>query len=151
MFLKKELLQNYKVEVKVMKTGNVILAIFLWLLIPLVFSLSLLGMIPLALGGADPSSAIFCVFGPSFILFIIGLLVLITGMEKPQPAPPKQVVTEIHHYYEPKNKDHQIQPIEEKIHKKSDQEQEQINFCYHCGKKIEGNPSYCYSCGAKVR
>ena len=67
-----------------MKTGNVILAIFLWLCIPASLLFSIFG---LAFGGGA-----ICILAP-VILFILGLIALITARED-------KVITVI----EPKNK-----------------------------------------------
>jgi len=62
-----------------MKTGNVILAIFFWLMIPLVFFVGPYGFaVILGMG----SSGMICIFGGSFILFILGIVVLLKGREK---------------------------------------------------------------------
>ena len=62
-----------------MKTGNVILAIFLWLMIPFVGFYSLLYGITYG----DITGNTFCCFIVPFILFILGLVVLLMGREKP--------------------------------------------------------------------
>ncbi len=135
-----------------MKIGNVILAIFLWLMIPVIFTLTLIGMMPaFMLGGTSSSAATFCLFFPSILLFIIGLLVLISGMEKTKPIPRQRVVTEVHHVYEPKQQEIKIQNVEKKEINNINDKKEQINFCYSCGNKIEGTPIHCYICGAKLR
>jgi hypothetical protein len=60
-----------------MKTGNVILAIFLWLWVPPLFFIGIFGLF----GGYS----IFAI-GIALLLFILGLIALLTGMEKkPQP------------------------------------------------------------------
>jgi hypothetical protein len=64
-----------------MKTGNVILAIFLWLCIPGSFVISLLF-------GVFGGVYMFLIgLGAPLLFFILGLIVLLTGMEK-KPLPP---------------------------------------------------------------
>ena len=64
-----------------MKTGNVVFAIFLWLCIPVV------GLLSGFAGGMSRGSgdAQMCCFTSSAILFIVGLVVLFMGMDKPTP------------------------------------------------------------------
>jgi hypothetical protein len=76
-FLDTLLRNSYKLqgEVKVMKTGNVILAIFLWILIPISIFISIFP------GTIDEVKMICTIIAPLF-LFILGLVTLLTGMEK---------------------------------------------------------------------
>ncbi|MCX6672143.1 MAG: hypothetical protein NTX92_09515, partial [Euryarchaeota archaeon] len=67
-----------------MKTGNVILAIFLWLCIPLSFGIGFL----FGVFGGGPM----CIIGPPLLFFILGLIALLTGMEKKHQPPPLQPV-----------------------------------------------------------
>ena len=68
-----------------MKLGNVILAIFFWLMIPLVFLVGPYGFaVILGLG----SSGMICPFVSSFILFILGIVVLLKGREKTKKETP---------------------------------------------------------------
>jgi hypothetical protein len=65
-----------------MKTGNVILAIFLWLCIPVSFAIGLL----FGVFGGGPM----CVIGSPLLFFILGLIALLTGMEKKHQPPSLQ-------------------------------------------------------------
>ncbi len=60
-----------------MKIGNVILAIFLWLCIPATF---FIGAITSAFGGRSSGGEICAIIGP-LLLFILGLIILIKGIE----------------------------------------------------------------------
>ena len=66
-----------------MKTGNVILAIFLWLCIPASLLLGLVFGIGATIGGATGSQSLLCCLSVPIVLFIIGLVVLLMGREKP--------------------------------------------------------------------
>jgi len=61
-----------------MKTGNVILAIFLWLCIPGVF---FLGAASSGISG-DTEGGTICTATGVLIFFILGLVALLTGREK---------------------------------------------------------------------
>ena len=67
-----------------MKVGNVILAIFLWLCIPVSFVIGAIFGIGVGISGGSAESAVCCTLGAPLILFILGLVVLIMGMEKPK-------------------------------------------------------------------
>jgi hypothetical protein len=77
------------VEAKVMKIGNVILAIFLWLCIPASFAIGVIfGLFTGGVGGG-----VICAIGAPLIFFILGTIALLTGMEKtPQPPVSKPTV-----------------------------------------------------------
>ena len=72
-----------------MKVGNAILAIFLWLLIPVAFFLGVIGSIPFMIGGGNSTEIFFCMIIIPIVLFILGLVVLILGIEK--DIPPKVI------------------------------------------------------------
>lgn len=69
-----------------MKIGNVILAIFLWIMIPVAF------VIGVALGFLtfNPVMVIILGFGGPILLFILGLIVLLSGRETEPYKPPVQ-------------------------------------------------------------
>ena len=101
-----------------MKTGNVILAIFLWLCIPMIFFFSFFfGYFTGGIWGAIIGAIILPI-----ILFLIGLGVLIMGIEKkPKPYQQSQIT--------------KPQPIESSSKK-------QKTFCKECGAKCEWHQSY---------
>jgi uncharacterized membrane protein len=74
-----------------MKTGNVILAIFLWLCIPASFIFGgLFGLFGGGIGGG-----VICAIGAPLIFFILGLIVLLTGREKNfRPSSSQHVVVQ---------------------------------------------------------
>jgi len=78
-----------------MKTGNVILAIFLWLCIPGSILVGfLLGLFVGVLGGVLGGGLVFAIGAP-LLFFFLGLVALVTGMEKkPQPPYSQPVVVQ---------------------------------------------------------
>jgi hypothetical protein len=70
---------------KNMKVGNVILAIFLWLCIPFSFIFGTFFGLFATLEGDGSEGLFICAGLPSIILFILGLIILILGIEKDIP------------------------------------------------------------------
>ena len=62
-----------------MKLGNVVLAIFLWILIPIVF---IFGALVGALAGLGADGGVVCMTSGPLILFVLGFIVLWIGREK---------------------------------------------------------------------
>ena len=99
-----------------MKVGNVILAIFLWLCIPIAFLVGSFFGIGATLFGGSVEGAMCCTFGAPLILFILGLVILIIGIEKPKPIE-KELVEE-------KKKVELKKKEEEKLSKESEKQEE---------------------------
>ena len=109
-----------------MKTGNVILAIFLWLCIPATFFFG--GFLGYFTGGIV-GVIIGAIILP-LMFFLIGLVVLIMGMEKkPKPYRQSLITTP--------------QPIESSSKK-------QNTFCKECGAKCDPTDKFCENCGEKI-
>jgi len=88
MFLSDDLFRISKGEEKAMKTGNVILAIFLWLCIPSSIGAGFL----LGVFSGNIVGGLMCAIGAPLIFFILGLIALLSGMEKKPQAPSSQPV-----------------------------------------------------------
>jgi hypothetical protein len=112
----------------------------------------------------------FSVFG--FVLFIMGIITAIVGVVvgkdlkynkvgviygkngmrvNRQYHQPQIIINESQQYYKPEQHEEKTQNVEKKEINNINDKKEQINFCYSCGKKIEGTPIHCYICGAKLR
>ncbi len=129
-----------------MKTGNVILAIFLWLCIPASFFLGgIFGIVGGGIGGGA-----MCAIGAPLILFILGLVALITGMEKSSVQPIQPVVVE-KHQYEHKDISEKEKPVEKEIDEELVEKTVKTKYCFQCGNKLDGNPKFCSKCGTKLR
>jgi len=129
-----------------LKTGNVILAIFLWLCIPASFFLGgIFGIVGGGIGGGA-----MCAIGAPLILFILGLVALITGMEKPSVQPIQPVVVE-KHQYEHKDISEKEKPVEKEIDEELEEKTVKTKYCFQCGNKLEGIPKFCSKCGTKLR
>ena len=150
-----------------MKTGNVILAIFLWLLIPVVGLFSGIG--GAMSGGSDDASI--CCFTSTGILFIIGLAVLLMGRETSGFASRGSTSTINErfcpncgrvipytsnicpfckkdfkaHLKDDKDKSEEKEEVKSKMKGKSDRE----IFCSSCGKTIPDDSEFCAYCGEK--
>jgi len=72
-----------------MKVGNVILAIFLWLCIPASLVLGIMSFAFSTIGGGNATEGVVCMIGGPLILFILGLVILIKGMDEPKHATSK--------------------------------------------------------------
>jgi CBS domain containing-hemolysin-like protein len=70
-----------------MKTGNVILAIFIWLMIPVLGGISFLFGAFYSATSGDSSGGMLCCLIVPCILFIVGLLVLLHGRDTPKNIP----------------------------------------------------------------
>ena len=100
-----------------MKTGNVILAIFLWLCIPASF---FFGGFFGYFGGGTEGAAICAIITP-ILLFILGIIALVTGMEK--------------------------QPIHTTYQSIQNQASSQGRNCPNCGQIIPFDAHFCSYCG----
>ena len=69
-----------------MKLGNVILAIFLWLFIPASFVIGIIFGLFATLGGSSEFESVCCIFILPIILFILGVIILYMGRDKPKSA-----------------------------------------------------------------
>jgi RNA polymerase subunit RPABC4/transcription elongation factor Spt4 len=148
-----------------MKLGNVVLAIFLWLCIPLAAAVGGFFGIMGSLSGSGDEGVICCLAGP-IILFILGLVVLISGSENTK----KSGIATIKTRFCPAC-GHSI-PFDSKIcpfckndfrdvfsdeivileDKNLDTKGDSFaKFCPQCGVKLDGIPLFCFKCGYKLR
>lgn len=109
-----------------MKTGNVILAIFLWLCIPAALFFA-------SLNAAFSHGGEICMITP-IALFFLGLVALITGREHSNNTIIYQQKTSYSSEDNPNNE----------IIKKE-------KYCIECGKKINNSAKYCPYCGKQLR
>ena len=151
-----------------MKTGNVILAIFLWLCIPasLVFG-AMFGAFA-TMGGSTATEGVCCMIGGPLILFILGLVALITGMDKSKPATSKHEERLCHNCgrhipldakmcpycgndFQTISKENKVKRIVKDEVEKKDGELKKTKFCTQCGASLESNLKFCNQCGTKLR
>ena len=146
-----------------MKTGNVILAIFLWLLIPASLVLGIMSFAFSTIGGGTATEGVVCMIGGPLILFILGLVALITGMDKSKPATSKHEERLCHNCGRHIPLDAKMCPYcgnDFQTISKEDENQftevekgksEKTKFCTQCGAILDGNSKYCNECGIKLR
>ena len=138
-----------------MKTGNVILAIFLWLCIPASFFLGFMSSLFSSIGGGTATEGVVCMIGGPLILFILGLVALITGRDKPKPSTSKHEERFCPNCGRVIPLDAKMCPycgndFQIKIERKEGKS-EKNKFCTQCGEKIEGTKKFCNNCGNKLR
>jgi RNA polymerase subunit RPABC4/transcription elongation factor Spt4 len=147
-----------------MKVGNVILAIFLWLCIPA----SLLVSVFATLGGASATEGVICMIGAPLILFILGLVILIKGMDKPKHTTSKheerfcpncgrvipldaKMCPYCGNDFQSISKENKVKFIVKDEVEKNEGKSRKTKFCVQCGASLEGNLKFCNQCGAKLR
>lgn len=146
-----------------MKVGNVILAIFLWLCIPAALVFGAMNFAFATLGGATATEGVCCMIGAPLILFILGLVILIKGMDKPKHTTSKheerfcpncrrvipldaKMCPYCGNDFQTISKEDTIQFTEMK-----EGESEKTRFCVQCGASLEGDSKFCHQCGTKLR
>lgn len=143
-----------------MKTGNVILAIFLFLCIPASFVFG--GFFGL-LGGGTGGGFICAIIAP-IVFFLLGIIALITGMES-------DTITQSQQYFYPQQtvypqqtqhgpdrrcpKCGRVIPMDANICPYCSKDfrlakQTKHKFCSECGAELEFNSKFCDQCGKKV-
>jgi len=138
-----------------MKTGNVILAIFLWLCIPAVLVLGAMSFAFASYGGASATEGVICMIGAPLILFILGLMILIKGMDKP-----KHITLKHEERFCPKCG--RIIPLDAKMcpycgndfqikMERKEGKSRKTKFCVQCGASLEGASKFCKQCGTELR
>ena len=151
-----------------MKTGNVILAIFLWLCIPASFVLGIMSFALSNIGGTTTTEGVVCMIGGPLILFILGLVVLITGMDKPKHATSKhedrfcpncgrvipldaKMCPYCGNDFQTISKENKVKLKEKDEVEKKEGKSRKTNFCTKCGAILEGDSKFCSQCGTKLR
>lgn len=151
-----------------MKTGNVILAIFLWLCIPASLVLGFMSFAFSSIGGTTATEGAVCMIGGPFMLFILGLVALITGMDKPKLTTLKhedrfcpncgrvipldaKICPYCGNDFQTISKENKVKSIVKDEVEKKEAEPRKTKFCTQCGASLESNLKFCNQCGTKLR
>ena len=146
-----------------MKIGNVLLAIFLWCLIPVSFVFGVVfRKLPIPIGDTSTIDT-FCMLGAPLAFFILGIVVLLIGLKKTSVPQQPPVIIQQPSQREVSQPDRRCPscgraiPFDANVcpycGKKFDELQRDTvqDKCPFCGFEIQSGDIFCESCGKKIK
>jgi len=117
------------------------------------------------IGGGSATEGVVCMIGGPFILFILGLAALITGMDKPKSTTTKheyrfcpncgreipfdaKICPYCGNDFQTISKENKVKSI---VNDEAEKKDGKLKFCTQCGASLESNLKFCNQCGTKLR